>query len=191
MKKKFFDDSAHSWSVPEGEKLLVLQEKIIPLLELKSGEKLLDVCGGPGVLIPLLKSMKVHITECDYSEKMIEKAKKLYAGLAEFVVGSIEKMPFKDKSFDKIICNNSFPHIENKQKAFNESFRVLKEKGIFLISHNASKNEIDAHHRQCHQAVKNDMIPSNDEIISFAAKSGFESVEILDEEKFFAVICRK
>lgn len=191
MRKEFFDNNAKNWQLPSAEKIKIIRENIVPLIELKQGESLLDVCGGTGILIPLLKDFNLKITECDYSEKMIDVAKENYNGLAEFVVADIENLPFKNSSFDKVICHNSFPHIRNKQKAFNECCRVLKHGGIFAITHSGSKKEIDAHHKNCHKVVCNDLMPSNDDFIKFAAASGFESVEIFDEDKFFAVVCKK
>ena len=191
MRKEFFDRCAQDWQEPAKDKMEIIKKYIIPLLELKNGESVLDVCGGPGVLIPVLKEAGVKITECDYSSNMVEKAKKLYPGQASFFVGNIEELPFEDGGFDKIICHNSLPHIEDKNKAFKECARVLKSGGIFVVSHNGGKKEIDLHHRNCHEAVKNDMMPSNQDIMKFASYAGFGAVEILDEEKYFAVICGK
>lgn len=191
MRKEFFDKCAPEWKGPAKEKMEIIEKRIIPLLELKRGENVLDACSGAGALIPALKKYGVKITEYDYSEKMIEKAKELYEGDAEFVAGNIEALPFKDGSFEKIICHNSFPHIENKEKAFKECARTLKKNGILVVSHDGGKKEIDEHHRNCHEAVKNDMMPSNGEITSLAAYGGFAYAEILDEENFFVIVCKK
>lgn len=191
MRKEFFDGCAKNWSIPSGLKAETIKQQIIPLLELKKGELLLDACGGPGTLVPFLKEYGVKITGLDYSDKMTEKAKNDFPGEAEFITGNIENMPFENGFFDKIICHNSLPHIEDKRKAFSECFRVLKSGGIFVVSHDGSKKEIDEHHKKCHKAVSGDMMPSNKEITLFAAHAGFETVEIRDEENYFTVVCRK
>lgn len=191
MRKDFFNQAAQNWKMPEAHKIELIKTNILPLLELKQGESLLDACSGTGALLSLLKEFNLEITEFDFSPKMIEKAKETYPQLAEFVVGDVENMPFKDSAFNKVICHNSFPHIDNKQKAFYEVFRVLKPGGIFLISHDGSKKMIDEHHKHCHHAVSGDMLPSNKETTLFAAVAGFSSIEILDEDKYFAVVCRK
>lgn len=191
MRKEFFDNCANDWVMPGELQSEIIKQKIIPMLELKKDESILDACGGPGTLIPFLKEYGVKITEFDFSEKMIEKAKADFTGEAEFIVGNIENMPFEDGTFSKIICHNSLPHIEDKQKAFKECFRVLKNGGILVISHDSSKKAVDEHHKKCNKAVSNDMMPSNKDITLFAAYGGFETVEIQDEERFFAVICKK
>lgn len=190
-RKDFFDKNALDWQEPEEKEIEIIKNNIIPLLELKKGEKVLDACSGTGVLIPFLKDFEADITEYDFSDKMIEKAKSLYGDDISYIVGDIENMPFERTSFDKVICHNSFPHIQDKQKAFKEVSRVLKAGGIFLISHSGSKKEIDEHHKNCNEIVKNDIIPSNNEITIFAAMADFETVEICDEDKFFAVVCKK
>ncbi|MDR1695500.1 MAG: class I SAM-dependent methyltransferase [Endomicrobium sp.] len=190
-KKDFFDGRCEHWKKPEPQKYALIKEKIMPLLELKKGEKVLDACGGTGILIPALKDYGVSITEFDYSPKMTDKARELHENDAEFVTGNIENMPFEDKVFDKIICHNCLPHIEDKRKAFNGCARVLKKGGILLVSHDLSRKETDDLHKKCHKSVCEDMMPSNKEITMLAAAAGFETVEIFDEEKYFAAVCRK
>ncbi|MCL2334769.1 MAG: class I SAM-dependent methyltransferase [Endomicrobia bacterium] len=191
MKKEFFDSCAEKWGSPNEEKLELIKQNILPLLELKKGERVLDACCGTGVLIPLLKDAGAKITGIDYSEKMIEKAEERYGESARFIAGNVEDIPFKNESFDKIIMHNSFPHIDGKKKMFAQCYRTLKSGGIFLISHDMSRKDTDEHHKKCHHSVSSDMLPSNKEITLFAASSGFETIEILDEESFFAIVCRK
>jgi demethylmenaquinone methyltransferase/2-methoxy-6-polyprenyl-1,4-benzoquinol methylase len=191
MKREFFDKCAGSWHYPSKEKYQLIEENIIPLLELKSGDIILDACCGTGALIPLLKGKCAKISALDYSAEMLNKAEKMNGGAAAYIEASIEDTCCADEEFDKIICHNSFPHIDGKQKAFNECFRILKSGGIFLISHDGSKKAIDGYHKNCGKEVKHDMLPSNSQIITFAANAGFKTAEIFDEENFFAVACRK
>ena len=50
-----------------------------------------------------------------------------------FMVGNINKLPFKDNSFDCIISIRSLHFIKNKAKKISEISRVLKKRGILLI----------------------------------------------------------
>lgn len=191
MKKEFFDKCAHEWHYPTEEKYKLIEENIIPLLELKKTDIVMDACCGTGVLIPLLKGKCAEIAALDYSQEMLNKAEENNGDAAVYIEASIEETHCADDEFDKIICHNAFPHIDDKQKAFNECFRILKKGGVFLISHDGNKKAIDEHHKCCDHAVKNDMLPSNNEIMIYAANAGFETIEILDEEKYFAVVCKK
>ncbi|MFA6601253.1 MAG: class I SAM-dependent methyltransferase [Candidatus Paceibacterota bacterium] len=50
------------------------------------------------------------------------------------VIGSVMKMPFKDGSFDCVICLETLEHVENPLKAMEEIHRVLKSGGKFVGS---------------------------------------------------------
>ncbi len=58
----------------------------------------------------------------------------LYSPIVD-VKADILNLPFKNNSFDFILCNHVLEHIENDHKAMNELFRVLKPggTGIFQI----------------------------------------------------------
>lgn len=45
-----------------------------------------------------------------------------------------DKLPFEDNSFDTIIAGDVIEHVENPSYLLREINRVLKEKGIFLLS---------------------------------------------------------
>lgn len=51
-----------------------------------------------------------------------------------FVQGVGEYLPFKDESFDNIIITATLDHVNSPSKVFEESFRVLKDKGQMLLS---------------------------------------------------------
>lgn len=46
----------------------------------------------------------------------------------------IEKLPFRDSFFDKIICAEILEHVFDKDMALKEVLRVLKKGGILLIT---------------------------------------------------------
>ena len=99
--------------------------------------KLLDVPVGTGVitmpfyfLIP-----NADITCLDYSEEMLnqskEKAEKLKLKNIKFQQGDVGNLPYEDNSFDIVLSMNGFHAFPDKEKAFDETFRVLKEGGKF------------------------------------------------------------
>lgn len=44
-----------------------------------------------------------------------------------FVEGDVERLPFKDKTFDFVICAHLLEHVENPDKALSEIIRVAKK----------------------------------------------------------------
>ena len=69
----------------------------------------------------------------DYSTDMLEQAEKRLNGQAHIrcVQGDVGNLPMADESFDIVVSMNGFHAFPDKQKAFAETWRVLKPGGIF------------------------------------------------------------
>ena len=99
--------------------------------------KLLDVPVGTGVLtIPFYSLIiKADINCLDYSEEMLnqakEKAEKLKLTNIKFQQGDVGNLPYEDNTFDIVLSMNGFHAFPDKEKAFKETYRVLKEGGKF------------------------------------------------------------
>lgn len=74
----------------------------------------------------------------DFTEAMIAKARlnadKLGFNNVEFRLGDIENLPIGGNSTDVVISNCVINLVPNKQKAFSEMYRILKNGGHFSIS---------------------------------------------------------
>jgi len=109
--------------------------------ELKEGEMLLDLGCGAGMDL-FLAGFKLgengKAVGVDFSEEMIKRgneiAQKYNRSNVEFVLSSIEKMPFAENTFDVVISNCVLNLVPNKLDAFKEIFRVLKPSGRFVVS---------------------------------------------------------
>ena len=77
---------------------------------------------------------KARITCLDYSEDMIEQAKKRLRDSANisFVQGDVCSLPMDDASFDMVLSMNGFHVFPDKEKAFRETWRVLKPGGKLI-----------------------------------------------------------
>ncbi|MHA1439378.1 MAG: class I SAM-dependent methyltransferase [Promethearchaeota archaeon] len=94
--------------------------------------KILDIgCGYTSVLNILPKSERFGI------DIVINKLKKYNFPLnkeIKWINGIAEKLPFEDNYFDIIFCSNGIDHYENPKKVISEVKRVLKYKGIFILT---------------------------------------------------------
>ena len=98
-------------------------------------EALLDVGCGTGFLIDLLaKQHPARYAGLDLSSEMIRMAEGKRIEGAAFVVGSADKLPFPDASFDIVTCSQSFHHYPYPEKAMAEALRVLKPGGLYILS---------------------------------------------------------
>ena len=113
------------------------REKQINVLNLNSGEKVLDVGCGTGSLTVLAKNKvgdKGEVIGLDLSQEMIEKSRKKaekYNLNIKFIQGSIDDLVFPDNYFDAVISSWMFHHlpIQIKKAGLKEIYRVLKEDG--------------------------------------------------------------
>ena len=74
------------------------------------------------------------ITCLDYSEDMIEQAKKRLQGMGNIscIQGDAGSLPMDNNSFDIVLSMNGFHAFPDKEKAFHETWRVLKPGGKFI-----------------------------------------------------------
>lgn len=73
----------------------------------------------------------------DISEDLIKEAKTLakewaLGGKAEFKLGSVYKLPFKDNSADITICQTLLMHLKEPKKSLQEMKRVTKHGGLIV-----------------------------------------------------------
>ena len=78
---------------------------------------------------------KADITCLDYSEKMMDaaraRAEEMGIENVTFRQGDVGALPFADETFDALVSLNGFHAFPDKEKAYAETFRVLKKGGIF------------------------------------------------------------
>ncbi|MBI2108814.1 MAG: class I SAM-dependent methyltransferase [Parcubacteria group bacterium] len=117
--------------LPEMESSRAAAKKILKYF--KSGYSMLDVGCGAGHYLNSydrqLKGKKYTYVGIDASKRYVDIAKKVYAerGNVSFRVGSIYKLPFKNKSFDIVVCNNVLLHLPEIKQAIKELNRVAKK----------------------------------------------------------------
>ena len=124
------------WNM-NGEKDAAYLEKALSGIPEGFSGKLLEVPVGTGVLtMPVYQALPgADITCLDYSPDMMaaaqEKAKRLGIANVAFTQGDVGALPFADESFDAVLSLNGFHAFPDKEAAYRETFRVLKEGGTF------------------------------------------------------------
>lgn len=110
-----------------------LLKRIVELAEIKNGNRVLDLACGTGWISMGLEreGLDIDLNGIDLTPAMLLKAKKRTGG--EFLIGKAEAMPYKDESFDVLICNMAFSHFDCPA-AVEEVCRVLKAGGRFVFA---------------------------------------------------------
>ena len=104
----------------------------LDLLGATNGARLLDVSCGTGSLLASAQERGVGSVGIDLSDQAVKLAKRVAPG-AEVTVGAGETLPFRDASFDFVICLGSLEHFLDMGQGLEEMKRVAKPSGRFCI----------------------------------------------------------
>lgn len=119
----------------------IIKLNCIKQLDIKNGAKILDLCTGTGDIAEIIKGLypKAQITGADFSENMLEIARKRVKGV-EFINADCTNLPFEDNSFDFVTICYGLRNIENRKQAIREISRVLKNGGKLMHLDFGEKN---------------------------------------------------
>jgi ubiquinone/menaquinone biosynthesis C-methylase UbiE len=98
-------------------------------------KKVLDAGCGSGIYSKILARKGAEIYGLEISQNMLKFAREHCKNYKiEFKKGSIDRLPYKNNSFDLILASLVIHYLKKPEKAFKEFNRVLKKKGILVFS---------------------------------------------------------
>lgn len=111
----------------------VIKPNLLRMLNIKAGEKVLDVACGSGFFAREFSKAGAKVTGVDLGAELIQIAKKVDAK-SLYIVGNAEKLDaIKAKEYDAVTVVLALQNIKNFQAAVSEIARVLKPGGRCLI----------------------------------------------------------
>jgi SAM-dependent methyltransferase len=159
---------------------------------INKGDSVLDLGSGAGndcFVARAIVGDSGKVTGIDFTDEMLKKAESNNSKLAyknvEFIKGDIEEMPLADNDFDVIISNCVLNLVPDKEKAFSEIYRVLKDGGHFCVSDVVLRGKLpdklkaDA---EMYAGCVSGAIDKN-EYIKTIEESGFKKIEIHKEKE--------
>jgi ubiquinone/menaquinone biosynthesis C-methylase UbiE len=163
------------------------------LASLKEGETVLDLGSGGG-LDCFLAARQVgengRVVGVDMTSEMLEKSRQNareggYKNV-EFRLGEIENLPAADNTFDVVISNCVINLSPDKERVFQEAFRVLKPGGRLMVSDIVLNKELPDFIKESGDAYVGCIAGAikKDDYIEQISAAGFEQVEVLDTTEF-------
>lgn len=125
-----------------GRKQREIAARVADLLDVRRGDKILEIGFGPGIGIQAVSerlSSEGLIVGIDPSDVMMEAAKARSAeavekGTVRLLRGTVEQIPYSDEFFDKAFAMNSFHLWPDQRAGLLEIRRVLKRGGVLVLS---------------------------------------------------------
>jgi ubiquinone/menaquinone biosynthesis C-methylase UbiE len=113
--------------------------------DLKPGHRLLDLACGTGIVARLAAKEGVSVVGGDINTGMLAVAADRAEGLhVVFRHADAQALPFEDRSFDALICQQGLQFFPDKQVAISECFRVLRPGGraVFCTARDLDENPL-------------------------------------------------
>ncbi len=173
----------------EGEKMqrhhLDITAKTIRLMDLRPGERVLDLGCGSGWATRLLARLVAEgpegfgqVVGIDVSDEMIRQARAASKDFENilYVWGSAEKIPWEENFFDKVLSVESFYYYPDQDRALMELFRVMAPHGRMFLLINLYKD--NPYSLQWVDKLKVPVqVRSQAEYVELLKKHAFENVE--------------
>jgi len=154
---------------------------------INEGDTVVDLGSGAGndcFVVRALTGESGKVIGLDFTERMVSKARSNAAKLGysnvEFILGEIEDIPIADNTADVVVSNCVMNLVPDKEKAFKETYRILKEGGHFSISDIVLQGELP-------QGLRNDAAMyagcvsgalQKEEYLNIVRKAGFKNLII-------------
>ena len=101
---------------------------LVDFTQAKTVDSILDVVCGEGFTLNSLKENGIgkRLEGIEYLQAAIDLGKKTYPDI-KIIKCTIYELPYKDNSFDLVLCTEVLEHLESPEKALKELVRVSKK----------------------------------------------------------------
>jgi ubiquinone/menaquinone biosynthesis C-methylase UbiE len=129
--------------------------------------RILDVGCGTGILLPYffeIYPQAASIVEFDFANAMlVENARKFRRECVSYVCGDARNLPFRQSSFDIVLCFSVLPHLGDAAAVIRGLFQVLRPQGALSVGHMSASKELNEFHSSMDGPIKHDrLLPAHD-----------------------------
>ena len=98
----------------------------------RGGSRLLDAGGGSGTAVPALRMAASHVVILDWSQTMLAAAEQERS--AARCVGDMQRMPFRDGTFDGVHAAYAIQNVQDWRTAIGECVRVSRPRAAVVVA---------------------------------------------------------
>ena len=187
--RRRFNELVDVFDQPQPLEVMERLQEIVSSAGLRSGEVVLDVGTGVGVLIPLIQSYQpAAVLACDIAEKMLQRVQNKYPAVRTFHA-DIASLDLASTSLDAIFMNGMYGNIADKPAACRNAARMLRSGGRLLVSHPEGRAFIDQLRAASDLFIE--PFPTREEFEALLEPLGFEVITYRDESKLYLMVTRK
>ena len=187
--RRHFNELVDVFDRPQPLEVMARLQEIVSSAKLRSGEVVLDVGTGVGVLIPLIQSYQpAAVLACDVAEKMLQRVQDKYPAVRTFHA-DIASLDLASSSVDAIFMNGMYGNIADKPAACRNAARMLRSGGRLVVSHPEGRAFIDQLRTTSDLFIE--PFPTREEFEALLEPLGFEVITYRDESKLYLMVARK
>jgi len=187
--RRRFNELVDVFDRPQPPEVMARLREIVSSAGLRSGEVVLDVGTGVGVLIPLIQSYQpAAVLACDVAEKMLQRVQNKYPAVRTFHA-DIALLDLASTSVDAIFMNGMYGNIADKPAACRNAARMLRSGGRLAVSHPEGRAFIDQLRATSDLFIE--QFPTREEFEALLEPLGFEVITYRDESKLYLMVARK
>ena len=109
---------------------------LVELLSLQLGQRVLDVACGTGSVTRHIRGQvgsEGRVVGLDFNSNMLEVARRIAPDI-EWREGNVLNLPFSERAFDAVVCQQGLQFFPDKSQALREMHRVLDPKGTLALA---------------------------------------------------------